>query len=90
MIAVVTMKELGFIKSNTNYTSFLPCPLSPSGESVLIVAHALHLDKKIKIEAVCEYILGLSKEHSIPAVAYGIILCKFHVALSKKNYTRLN
>ena len=90
MMAVVTMKKLGFVKNDDDYVSYLPCPLSPSGGSVSIIAHTIHLDKKIKLLAVREYILAFSEEHNIPAVVYENILCKFHVAFGKKNYMRLN
>ena len=90
MMAVVTVKKLGFIKNDADYVSYLPCPLSPSGGSVSIVTHAIHLDKRIKNEAVHEYIIGFSEEHKIPALVYENILCKFHVAFGKKNYMRLN
>ena len=87
MMGVVVMKELGFIENDDDYKSFLPCPLTKSGGSVSIVAHALHLDKKIQSEAVREYILEFSKKYNIPAVVYENILCKFHVAVGKKYYS---
>ena len=90
MLAVVTIKELSFIKSYDDYKCFLPCPLAPSGGSLSIVAYALHLDKAIRNKVVHEYILQFSEQYNIPSMVYENILRKFHVALGKKCYREID